>query len=194
MVAIKVRKIQTQVEEVFHEGGPVATKPLRQGSVVALIANPYAGRYVEDILPMMEALKPLGLEMSQRLVKALGVSPAEIEGFGKGAIVGAAGELEHGALWHVPGGYAMRELLGDAKAIVPSTKKVGGPGTRIDIPVTHINASYVRSHFSSIEVGVTDGPKADEIAVILVMTTGPRIHQRVGGLKASEVKGEDGLR
>ncbi|HEX9448443.1 MAG TPA: amino acid synthesis family protein [Dongiaceae bacterium] len=194
MVAIKVRKIQTNVEEVFHEGGPVAAKPLRQGSVVAVIENPYAGRYVPDILPMMEALKPLGLEMSQRLVKALGVSPAEIEGFGKGAIVGAAGELEHGALWHVPGGYAMRELLGDAKAIVPSTKKVGGPGTRIDIPVTHINASYVRSHFSALEVGVSDGPKADEIAVILVMTTGPRIHERVGGLKVSEVKGEDGLR
>ncbi|MET1027252.1 MAG: amino acid synthesis family protein [Dongiaceae bacterium] len=191
---IKVRKIQTTVEEVFHEGGPIAVKPLRQGAVVAVIHNPYAGRYVEDILPMMEALKPLGLEMSQRLVSAMGVSPQEIEGFGKGAIVGAAGELEHGALWHVPGGYAMRELLGDAKAIVASTKKVGGPGTRIDIPVTHINASYVRSHFSALEVGVVDGPKADEIAVILVMTTGPRIHERVGGLKASEIKGEDGLR
>jgi hypothetical protein len=194
MVAIKVRKIQTSVEEVFHEGGPVAAKPLRQGSVVAVIENPYAGRYVEDILPMMEALKPLGLEMSQRLVAALGVAPGEIEGFGKGAIVGAAGELEHGALWHVPGGYAMRELLGDAKAIVPSTKKVGGPGTRIDIPVTHINASYVRSHFSALEVSMVDAPAANEIAVILVMTTGPRIHARVGGLKTSEIKGEDGLR
>ncbi len=191
---IEVRKIQTVVEEVFHEGGPVAAKPLRQGSVVAVIRNPYAGRYVEDILPMMEALKPLGLAMSQRLVAAMGVAPSEIEGFGKGAIVGAGGELEHGALWHVPGGYAMRELLGNAKAIVPSTKKVGGPGTRIDIPVTHINASYVRSHFSALEVGVVDGPKADEIAVILVMTTGARIHERVGGLKVSEIKGEDGLR
>ncbi len=191
---IEVRKVQTTVEEVFHEGGPLAAKPLRQGAVVAVIRNPYAGRYVDDILPMMEALKPLGLEMSQRLIAAMGVSPREIEGFGKGAIVGAAGELEHGALWHVPGGYAMRELLGDAKAIVPSTKKVGGPGTRIDIPVTHINASYVRSHFSALEVGIVDGPAADEIAVILVMTTGPRIHERVGGLKASEIKGEDGLR
>jgi hypothetical protein len=194
MVAMKVRKIQTYVEEVFHEGGPVASKPLRQGSVVAVIENPYAGRYVEDILPMMDALKPLGLEMSQRLVAALGVTPADIQGFGKGAIVGSAGELEHGALWHVPGGYAMRELLGDAKAIVPSTKKVGGAGTRIDIPVTHINASYVRSHFSALEVGVSDAPAASEIAVILVMTTGARIHDRVGGLKASEIKGEDGLR
>jgi hypothetical protein len=194
MVAIKVRKIQTSVEEIFHEGGPVAAKPLRQGAVVAVIENPYAGRYVADIMPMMEALKPLGLEMSQRLVQALGVTPAEIEGFGKGAIVGSAGELEHGALWHAPGGYAMRALLGDAKAIVPSTKKVGGAGTRIDIPVTHINASYVRSHFTSLEVGVSDAPAANEMAVILVMTTGARIHERAGGLKASEIKGEDGLR
>src|SRR5260221_218808 len=175
MVAIKVRKIQTNVEEVFHERGPVAAKPLRQGSVVAVIDNPYAGRYVADILPMMEALKPLGLEMSQRLVKALGVSPAEIEGFGKGAIVGAAGELEHGALWHVPGGYAMRELLGDAKAIVPSTKKVGGPGTRLDVPITHINPSYVRTHFDSMEVGIAHAPPAHEIPLALVRTTAPPV-------------------
>ena len=191
---IKVRKVLTAVEDTYHEGGPVADKPLRQGSVVAVIHNPFAGRYVEDILPMMEALKPLGLEMAQTLVRAMDVPPGAIEGYGKGAIVGADGELEHGALWHAPGGYAMRELLGNAKAIVPSAKKVGGPGTRIDIPVTHINASYVRSHFTSIEVGVTDAPRANELAFILVMTTGPRIHARVGGLKASEIKGEDGLR
>ncbi|MDY0882801.1 amino acid synthesis family protein [Dongia soli] len=191
---IKVRKVLTAVEDTYHEGGPIADKPLRQGSVVAVIHNPYAGQYVEDILPMMEALKPLGLEMARTLVRAMDVAPSVIEGYGKGAIVGADGELEHGALWHAPGGYAMRELLGNAKAIVPSAKKVGGPGTRIDIPVTHINASYVRSHFTSIEVGVTDAPRADELAFILVMTTGPRIHARVGGLKASEIKGEDGLR
>ncbi|TXH36634.1 MAG: amino acid synthesis family protein [Rhodospirillaceae bacterium] len=191
---IKVRKVLTAVEDTYHEGGPVADRPLRQGSVVAVIHNPFAGRYVEDILPMMDALKPLGLEMAQTLVRAMDVAPGAIEGYGKGAIVGADGELEHGALWHAPGGYAMRELLGNAKAIVPSAKKVGGPGTRIDIPVTHINASYVRSHFTSIEVGVTDAPRADELAFILVMTTGPRIHARVGGLKASEIKGEDGLR
>ena len=106
----------------------------------------------------------------------------------------AAGELEHGALWHVPGGYAMREILGDAKAIVPSAKKVGGPGTRLDVPITHINASYVRSHFDAFEFGVADAPRADEIVYILVMTTGARVHARVGGLKASEIKGEDGLR
>jgi len=124
----------------------------------------------------------------------LGYDGKIVEGFGKGAIVGSAGELEHGALWHVPGGYAMRQLLGDAKAIVASTTKVGGPGTRLDVPITHINASYVRSHFDAMEVGITDAPRANEIVLALVMTTGPRIHARVGGLKASEVKGEDGLR
>jgi len=159
-----------------------------------VIRNPFAGRYVEEIASFMDDLKPLGLDMAKSLLAALGGSASAIEGYGKGAIVGAAGELEHGALWHVPGGYAMRELLGDAKAIVPSTKKLGGPGTRLDVPVTHINASYVRSHFDAMEVGLADAPKADELLLALVMTTGPRIHARVGGLAAADVKGEDGLR
>jgi hypothetical protein len=194
MSLIEVRKFVTSVEEIWHEGGPVAEKPLKMGSIAAVLKNPYAGKYVPDIVPMMDALKPFGLEMSKRLIAALGGEPKKIEGFGKGAIVGEAGELEHGALWHVPGGYAMRELLGDAKAIVPSTKKVGAPGARLDIPVTHINASYVRGHFNAMEVGVSDAPRANEMVLILVMTTGARVHDRVGGLKASEVKGQDGLR
>ena len=134
------------------------------------------------------------LSLARSLVSALGGDPRVVQGYGKGAIVGTAGELEHGALWHVPGGYAMRDLLGGAKAIVPSTKKVGAPGTRLDVPVTHINASYVRSHFDAMEIGINDAPRGDEILLALVMTTGPRIHARVGGLKASEIKGEDGLR
>jgi hypothetical protein len=117
-----------------------------------------------------------------------------VEGYGKGAIVGEAGELEHGGLWHAPGGYAMREVLGGAKAIVPSTKKVGGPGARLDVPVTHINASYVRSHFDAMEVGINDAPRRDELVLVLVMTTGARVHARAGGLEASQIKGEDGLR
>jgi Amino acid synthesis len=194
MAEVKVRKRLLVIEEILHEGGPVAAKPLKRGAAVAVIHNPFAGRYVEDIAPFMKDLEPLGLDMAHALVGALGGDAKAIEGYGKGAIVGAAGELEHGALWHVPGGYAMREILGDAKAIVPSTKKVGGPGTKLDVPVTHINASYVRSHFDAFEIGVTDAPRADEIALVLVMTTGSRIHARVGGLKASEIKGEDGLR
>jgi len=194
MTLVDVRKLATVVEEVFHEGGPKPLRPLRQGAVLAVIANPYAGRYVEDILPLMEALKPLGLEMARRLVGTLGVPPSAVEGYGKASIVGTAGELEHGALWHAPGGYGMREVLGGTKAIVPSTKKVGGPGTRIDVPITHVNASYVRSHFTAIEVGLPDAPQAQELVLVLAMTTGPRIHARAGGLKASEIKGEDGLR
>lgn len=194
MPEVAVRKFAITVEEIFHEGGPVASEPLKRGSALVVIANPFAGRFVNDIEDFMEDLKPLGLELAKRLLAALGGDVDAIEGYGKGAIVGAAGELEHGALWHVPGGYAMRELLNEAKAIVPSGKKVGGPGTRLDIPVTHVNASYVRSHFDSIEVGIPDAPRADEILLGLVMTTGPRIHARVGGLQVSEIKGEDGLR
>jgi hypothetical protein len=162
--------------------------------VLAVIENPFAGAYHEDIAGFMKDLEPLGVEMANRLVASLGGDVTGIQGYGKGAIVGQGGELEHGALWHVPGGYAMRAVLGDAKAIVPSTKKVGGPGTRLDVPVTHVNASYVRSHFDAMEVGVPDGPRANEIVLALVMTTGARIHARVGGLKAEDVKGEDGLR
>jgi hypothetical protein len=194
MAAIEIRKVLTVVEEIRHEGGPPPRIPQRRGAVLAVIRNPYAGRYEADIQPMMEDLKPLGLDMARRLIAALGGDPKVIEGYGKGAIVGAAGEIEHGALWHAPGGYAMRELLGGARAIVPSTKKVGPPGARLDVPVTHINASYVRSHFDAMEVGLPDAPRRDEMVLALVMTTGPRVHERVGGLRASEIKGEDGLR
>ncbi len=194
MPLVEVRKQASWVEEIRHEGGPAAAVPLLRGAAAAVIRNPYAGRYEPDILPMMEALKPLGLAMAERLIAALGGDPARIEGYGKGAIVGEAGEIEHGALWHAPGGYAMREALGGAKAIVPSTKKVGRPGARLDVPITHINASYVRSHFDAIEVGLADAPRADEIVVILAMTTGGRVHARVGGLAKEDVRGEDGLR
>ena len=194
MPEVVIRKKLTSVEEIFHEGGPVAGQPHRRAAALAVIRNPFAGAYVADIESFMNDLKPLGLELAQALIAALGGDAKIVEGYGKGAIVGAAGEIEHGALWHVPGGYAMREILGGAKAIVASTKKVGGPGTRLDVPITHINASYVRSHFDAMEVGLHDAPRANEIVLALVMTTGARVHARVGGLKASEVKGEDGLR
>jgi hypothetical protein len=194
MPDVEIRKIATVLEEIFHEGGPRANIPPRRAAVIAVIKNPFAGRYVEDIQPFMEDLKPLGLDMARRLVDLLGGDPAVVEGYGKGAMIGAEGELEHGALWHAPGGYAMREVLGGSKAIVPSSKKVGAIGMRLDVPVTHTDASYVRSHFDSMEVGLNDAPRADEMAVVLVMTTGARVHSRAGGLAAEEVKGEDGLR
>ncbi len=193
-MSLVVREKQYILEEVFHEGGPAKQPPLLIGAASVVVANPFAGRYVEDIQYFMEELKPLGLEMSRTLIEIFGNDADRIDGFGKGAIVGSAGELEHGALWHVPGGYAMREMLGDSKAIVPSTKKVGAVGARLDIPITHINASYVRSHFNTFEVGVPDAPQEDEMVLVLVMSCGSRVHARVGGLKASEIKGEDGLR
>lgn len=189
-----IRKTAILTETIFHEGGPAPETPLRRAACMTVIANPFAGRYVEDIEGFMDDLKPLGAQMAQDLIDALGGDASVIEGYGKGAIVGTNGEIEHGALWHVPGGYAMREKIAASMAIVPSTKKLGAPGTRLDVPITHTNASYVRSHFDAMEVGLSDGPKADEILLVLAMTTGPRIHARVGGLKAADVKGEDGLR
>lgn len=194
MPEFTLRKIALVTEEILHEGGPAPMKPRRRAAALALVKNPFAGGYVDEVESAMEDLKPLGLEMSDRLIAALGGDIAVIDGFGKGAIVGTAGELEHGALWHVPGGYAMRERLGDSKAIVPSSKKVGGFGARIDIPLGHINAAYVRSHFDAMEVGMPDGPRPDEILFVLAMACGPRIHARMGGLTVDEVKGEDGLR
>lgn len=194
MPEVVVRKRILTVEEVLHENGPAPARPQKRGAALAVIRNPFAGRYVAEIASFMDDLRPLGLDMAETLIAALGGDPKSIEGYGKGAIVGEGGELEHGALWHVPGGYAMRDALGGAKAIVPSTKKVGGVGARLDVPVTHIDASYVRSHFDAIEVGIADAPRADEMLLALVMTTGPRVHARVGGLAAHEIKGEDGLR
>jgi len=194
MSEIKLRKQAILSEEIFHEGGPVASEPLRRVAMISVVENPFAGRYEADIAGFMKTLEPLGLAMARRMIEVLGGDPSVVEGYGKGAIVGAAGELEHGALWHVPGGYAMREVLNDAKAIVPSTKKVGGVGTRLDVPVTHVDASYVRSHFDAMEVGLNDAPRANELALVLVMTTGSRIHARVGGLDKTEIKGQDGLR
>jgi len=194
MSLIEIRRICTITEEIRRETGPAPGRIHHRAAVLAVLTNPYAGRYEPDILPMMEALKEPGLEMARRCLDALGGDAKAVAGYGKGAIVGEAGELEHGALWHVPGGYAMRELLGDAKAIVPSSKKVGGPGTRLDVPITHVNASYVRSHFDAMEVGVPGHPRADELVYVLVMTTGARIHERVGGLKPEEISVGDGLR
>ena len=194
MSLVQVRKFALTVEEIRHEGGPPAARPRLRGAIGAAIHNPYAGRYVADILPLMEDLKPLGIELARRLLAALGGDAKAIEAYGKGAIIGSAGELEHGALWHVPGGYSMREVLDGAKAIVPSAKKVAPMGGRLDVPLHHLNAAYVRSHFDAFEFGIPDAPRADEIIYILAMATGPRVHARVGGLAASEIKGEDGQR
>ena len=160
---------------------------------MALVRNPFAGKYEPVLEPAMEHLKPLGAMLTEKLIAALG-GPEGIDGYGKGAIVGTAGEIEHGALWHVPGGYAMRERLPATKAIVPSAMKVGAFGSSLDVPLGHANAAYVRSHFDAMTVSMPDGPRPDEILFVLVMARGGRIHSRMGGLEAWQVKGEDGLR
>ena len=190
---IKVRKIVTHVENIYHEGGQARKEAIKKGAILIVLENPYAGEFVDEIVPMMDALKPVGLDAAEQLIELLGGAD-KIQSYGKGSIVGEAGELEHGALWHVPGGYAMREALGGALAIVPSAKKIGGVGSRLDIPITHINASYVRSHFDAMEVYVQDAPRANEIVFGLVMATGGRIHSRVGGLQADQISANDGLR
>jgi hypothetical protein len=189
-----VRKIAITVEEIRHEGGPAPKQPKLRGAAVALVKNPFAGRYAEELQGAMEDLKPLGLELTERLIAALGGDVKRIDGYGKGAIVGTAGEIEHGALWHVPGGYAMREKLGQAKAIVPSAMKVGAFGSRLDVPLGHINAAYVRSHFDAMEVGISDGPRPDEILFVLAMACGGRVHSRMGGLEADAISVWDGQR
>jgi len=193
MSEISIRKSQLIVDKIWHDGGTPLTAPRLRGAILTVIKNPFAARFVEDIQPFMKPLEQLGIGMARELAEALG-GPKAVQSYGKAAIVGLAGELEHGALWHAPGGYSMREVLGGTKAIVPSTKKVGPAGARIDVPLHHINAAYVRSHFDAIEVGIHDAPKPDEIIYILAMGTGPRVHDRAGGLKASEIKGEDGQR
>ena len=188
-----LRKTMIFIEDIHHEGGPAPKLPRRRAAIIALVRNPFAGGYAPDLQSAMDDLKPLGLMMTDRLIEAMGGIDG-IDGYGKAGLCGEGGELEHTALWHVPGGYAMRERLGEAKAIVPSAMKVGGPGTRIDVPLGHINAAYVRSHFDAMEVGVPDGPRANELLFALAMARGPRIHNRMGGLAVAEVKGLDGLR
>ena len=191
---IAIRKTVLHVEEVRHDGGPPRDIPVLKGWCAVVLRNPFAGRYEPELMWMMEAMKPIGLMVAEKLLEGLGGDPARIEAYGKGGLVGSAGELEHGALWHVAGGYAMRGLLGQALAIVPSMTKVGPMGAVLDLPIHHRNAAYVRSHFDGITCVVPDAPRADEILFALAMTTGPRPHARVGGLTQEGIAAWDGQR
>jgi len=189
-----IRKLVTHREEIRHEFGPAPAHPITVAWAAAVVANPYAGQYVEDLQTGMKALKPMGDEMADALRKVLGCPPEAVEAYGKGALVGSEGELEHGALWHVPGGYAMRRLLGEAKAIVPSSKKLGTMGAQLDVPLHHINAAYVRSHFSTVTVCVADAPRARELMFVIAMADGGRVHARMGGLAKDAISVGDGQR
>jgi len=193
MPLIEIRKRQLAVETVFHEGGPVAAKPLRLAAASAVVRNPYAGRYEPDLLPFMAELRSLGTLLAQELADALG-GKDRVEAYSKAAIVGVNGELEHGAVWHEAGGWAMRQVLGEPKAIVPAAKCVANAGYRLIVPLHYIHAAYVRSHFNSFEVGIQDAPRPDEILFALVMADGGRIHSRLGGLTKEQVSVHDGQR
>jgi hypothetical protein len=188
-----IRKTQVNVEEIWHERGPRLDTPLRVGVAIAVVRNPYAGRYEPDLMQFQADLRELGTHLSTRLVEAMG-GATNVQAYGKGAIVGEDGELEHGAVWHEAGGWAMRELLGHPKAIVPAAKTNGTLGTRLMIPLGHIEAAYVRSHFGTADMSVWDGPRRDEIAYGLAMASGGRIHARVGGLAVADIKVHDGQR
>jgi hypothetical protein len=193
MAEFTLRKIVLQVEEIRHEGGPPVSPPPLRAAIYAIFSNPFAGRFVPDLQPAMEALKPLALDLTDRLVAALGGREG-IDAYGKGALVGEGGESEHGALWHVAGGYGMRDRLGECRAIVPSAMKVGGMGATLDIPLGHLNAAYVRSRFDVITVACSDGPRSGEVLFALAMARGGRVHSRMGGLEVDQVTGLDGLR
>ena len=181
MSLFEIRKIATYTEEIHHDFGPAPAQPARKGAVMAVVTNPYVGTYVEDLSPAMDELKALGERLGAILIDHLGGDASVIDGYGKGAIVGSAGEIEHGAMWHIPGGGGMRAALGKGTAIVPSTKKVGAVGARLDVPITHLEWSYVGSHYDAIEVGVPDGPRPDEMVLILAMGIGGRVHARLAG-------------
>jgi hypothetical protein len=192
MSLIQIRKKLLTVETVLHEGGPPPAVPLRLVAAGAVIRNPYAGHYEPDLLPFMAELRGLGRELAEEAAAVLGRD--RVQAYGKAAIVGVNGELEHGAVWHEAGGWAMRAALGEPKAIVPSAKAVAGVGYRLMVPLHYVHAAYVRSHFNTMEVGVQDGPRPDEIFFALVMADGGRIHERLGGLRKEQVSVHDGQR
>ncbi len=192
MTLIAIRKRSLTIETIYHEGGPPAEQPLRVASACAVIHNPYAGRYEPDLLPFMAELRGLGTLLAQELVDTLGKE--NVQAYSKAAIVGVNGELEHGAVWHEAGGWAMRQVLGEPKAIVPAAKAVAATGYRLMVPLHYIHAAYVRSHFNSTEVGIQDAPRPNEILFALVMADGGRIHSRLGGLMREQVSVHDGQR
>lgn len=191
----QIRKLIVQVDETHREMGRTVAPPTRRALAMAVIHNPYAGHYAEALDELIAIGEELGGLLGERCVQALGISPAQAESYGKAAIVGEAGELEHAAaILHPKLGAPLRKAVEKGAALVPSAKKMGGLGTAIDVPLGHKDAAFVRSHFDAMEARVSDAPRANEIVVAVVVTDSGRPLPRVGGLQASEAKGEDGLR
>jgi hypothetical protein len=194
-VKAKIRKIAVFVEEIVSEMGQSISPTTRKAAAVAVIANPFAGRYVEDLTPLIEIGAELGGLLGRKCVEALGIEPSQAQSYGKAALVGEDGELEHAAaLLHPSLGKPLRDAVEKGAALVPSSKKRGGPGRPFDIPLGHKDAAYVRSHFDGMEVSIFDAPRPDEIVVAVAVTDSGRPLARVGGLRHSEIEGKDGLR
>ena len=190
-----IRKTMVLVEDTRKEMGRAIDPPTRRAVAIAVIANPFAGEYVEDLEPLMEIGAELGGYLGDKAVAVLGIEPSAAESYGKAAVVGERGELEHAAaILHPRLGAPLRKAVGKGAALVPSSKKRGGPGTPLDVPLGHKDAAYVRSHFDGIEVRIPDAPAADEILVAVAVTDSGRPLPRVGGLTTDEVEGKDGLR
>ena len=191
----RIRKLATIVDETHAEMGRAVSPPTRRAAAIAVIANPCAGRFESDLDDLMAIGEELGDLLGRRAVAALGITPAEAESYGKAAIVGEAGELEHAAaILHPRLGKPLRAAVEKGAALVPSAKKMGGPGSPIDVPLGHKDAAYVRSHFDAIEVRLNDSPRANEILVAVVVTDSGRPSPRIGGLTKDQVEGKDGLR
>ena len=191
----KIRKLIVQVDETRIVMGQPVTPPVRKALAMAVIENPYAGLYAENLDELIAIGEELGGLLGQRCVQALGIEPGQAQSYGKAAIVGEAGELEHAAaILHPKLGAPLRVAVEKGAALVPSSKKLGGLGTAIDVPLGHKDAAFVRSHFDAMEARVNDAPRANEIVVAVVVTDGGRPLPRVGGLQAHEIKGQDGLR
>jgi len=192
---IEIRKTAVWVEETHLEIGKTINPPTRKAVAVAVINNPFASDYMEDLTVLMDAGAMLGGLLGEKCVAALGISPAEAEGYGKAAMVGENGELEHAAaILHPKLGAPLRKAVEKGAALVPSSKKMGGPGQPLDVPLGHKDAAYVRSHFDGIEVRLNDSPRANEIMVAVAVTDSGRPLPRVGGLTTSEAIGKDGLK
>ena len=192
---MEVRKYVTIIEETLMEGGKGVEFPTRKAAAIAVIKNPFAGRYVEKLDSLIDIGEALGGILGKKAVEALKITPEKAESYGKAAIVGVDGELEHAAaILHPKLGTPLRDAVGGGKAIIPSAKKMGGPGTEIDVPLHYKDAAFVRSHFDAMTVRVQDAPRSDEIVVAIVVTDSGRPHPRIGGLKKEEAKKEDGLR
>jgi hypothetical protein len=191
----KIRKIAVQVEETHVEMGRAIDPATRKAVAVAVIENPFAGVYQEDLSELMEIGAELGGLLGEKCVAALGITPDAAESYGKSAMVGEAGELEHAAaILHPKLGAPLRKAVEKGAALVPSSKKMGSPGQVLDVPLGHKDAAYVRSHFDGVEISLNDAPRAREIMVAVAVTDSGRPLPRVGGLTADEAKGEDGLR